>query len=654
MRYLAFLSWRLCVLAFLMAAPLASANTTITVAPGDVAGLSNAILAANQLPSTPGNTTTINTSGTFNLTQALPNVTGSVVIVGTAIGSGGPPTTRFVAAGAGFPAATVGNGGFLKLAGAEVSGFSVTGSGGAIQATGGEFQASGVTFSNNSATGDGGAIAFSGTATGSVTDSTLTDNRAARGGGISTTSGTPVSIETSQLAGNTATVFGCDVNVDGNGGISISNSQFSGNCANVRIEDPRGAVTLSGSTVVVPSPGDGIDSTASVVLANNVFGGNVVPRTQGAKALCNDFGSGAFRSLGGNIVSDASCFLNQPGDRANTDPQLTAPGADGVIAPGNTSPSLEAGSSALLTLPGGARRLPCGYKDLRGLGRPQDLNGDGAFACDSGAVEKQGGPDIGAAQTTAVFDPARAGEGTFIEMLDADQVWVGTFTYTPAGGLAWFVGLGKVVGNSAVLDEMLVASGGVFGAAYDPSRVVLTRVGGASFVFPTCDAVVRPGSFAFQGASGSGYEDVLNKALRLTQVVPCSGAAPANSGRSGSFYAPSRAYEGIFVEFLSDGRVVLIWYTWDPQGRQFWTISDAVTVVGNRITANMIYAAQPTRFGSNFNSGQIVFAPWGTVTLTYNNCDNVTFAYDSSVAGFGSGSYAYARLTRPRGTVCTP
>ena len=141
--------------------------------------------------------------------------------------------------------------------------------------------------------------------------------------------------------------------------------------------------------------------------------------------------------------------------------------------------------------------------------------------------------------------------------------------------------------------------------------------------------------------------------LRLTQVLPCSGAAPANSGRSGSFYSPSRAYEGIFVEFLDDGRVLLIWYTWDPQGRQFWTISDAVTVVGNRVTANMIYPAQPTRFGSNFNASQIVYASWGTVTLTYTSCDNVTFQYDSTVAGFGSGTYQYARLTRPRGTVCS-
>jgi predicted outer membrane repeat protein len=647
-------SWCACLLALLVALPVEAANTVVTVAPGDVQGLRNAILGANQLPNVPGSTTIINVSGTYNLSQPLPNVTGSVVVVGAAPVAGGPPTTRIVASGAGFPAATVGGGGLLKFASLEISGFSVTGNGGAIQATGGSFQASGVLFANNTATGDGGAISFSGTGGGDATDCTFVNNRAARGGAISTTSSAPVRMEGAIARDNTATIFGCDGNSEGTGGLFISGTQLSGNCANVRIENQSGPVVVEGSTIVAPSPGVAIDSTGSMTLANNAIRGASLRQQGSDKTLCRDFGSGAIRSLGGNVADDATCFLDQPTDRPNTDPQLAAPDANGVIAPRDGSPAFESGGSTLLTLPGGQRRLPCGYKDLRGLGRPQDLNNDGIFACDAGVVEKQGGANIGAAQTTAVYDPARVGEGTFIEMLDNNQVWVGTFTYTPAGGLAWFVGLGKVVGNSAVLDEMLVASGGVFGAAYDPNRVVLSRVGGASFVFPTCEAVTRPGSFAFQAARGSGYEDQLSRSLRLTQVLPCTGAAPANSGRSGSFYSPSRAYEGIFVEWLSDGRVLLIWYTWDPQGRQFWTISDAVTVTGNRITANMIYASQPTRFGSNFNAGQIRFSPWGTVTLTYNDCNNVTFAYNSTVPGFGSGSYTYGRLTQPRGGACTP
>ena len=234
MRSFAVLFKRACLLAFLAAAPAVSADTTVDVAPGDITGLRNAILAANQLPGGPGNTTIINVSGTFNLTQPLPNVTGSVLIVATALGSS-TPRAQFVAAGAGFPAATVGSGGFLKIVGGVVSGFSVTGNGGAIQATGGEFRASGTVFSNNSASGDGGAIAFSGTATGGVTDATFDGNRAARGGGISTASSRSISIETSQLRNNTASVFGCDVNSDGAGGVFISGSQLNGNCPNARV-----------------------------------------------------------------------------------------------------------------------------------------------------------------------------------------------------------------------------------------------------------------------------------------------------------------------------------------------------------------------------------------------------------------------------------
>ena len=106
------------------------------------------------------------------------------------------------------------------------------------------------------------------------------------------------------------------------------------------------------------------------------------------------------------------------------------------------------------------------------------------------------------------------------------------------------------------------------------------------------------------------------------------------------------------MQILPDGRVVVIWYTYDPQGRQFWTISSEATLSGNTITANMAYPAQTTRFGSNFNASQVQLALWGTLTLTYSGCNSMTVAYNSSVAGFGSGQYNYTRLTGIAGTTC--
>jgi hypothetical protein len=46
-----------------------------------------------------------------------------------------------------------------------------------------------------------------------------------------------------------------------------------------------------------------------------------------------------------------------------------------------------------------------------------------------------------------------------------------------------------------------------------------------------------------------------------------------------------------------------------------------------------------------------VHNPWGSLTLTFTDCDHgkVDFA---STAGYGSGSMNLTRLTRPAGVVC--
>jgi hypothetical protein len=95
-----------------------------------------------------------------------------------------------------------------------------------------------------------------------------------------------------------------------------------------------------------------------------------------------------------------------------------------------------------------------------------------------------------------------------------------------------------------------------------------------------------------------------------------------------------------------------VFYGFTPQGQPFWAISGETTVQGDTLTAVMHFPSATTRFGRGFNAGQITLAPWGTITLTHTGCNTATFAYQSSVSGYGSGSHAYQRLTQPAGTAC--
>jgi len=366
------------------------------------------------------------------------------------------------------------------------------------------------------------------------------------------------------------------------------------------------------------------------------------------KALCNDFGTGAFTSLGFNIDTDGSCALDQPTDLPNTDPMISID-ENGIPQPMAGSPVIESGPVDFVN-----NELPCLYKDLNGLGRPQDFDLDGIFTCDRGPVEVQGGPDIGAPQSAAFYDTGRDGEGVFVELLENGTAIISFYTYSPDGNnMVWFVGIGRVVGNSVVVDEMQHVTGGVFGAGFDPAHIVRTPVGGMSLIFPDCEAIDSPGMLNFTAKRDSGFENLLHKAFRLTSIFDCDGSAPtANANRSGAFFAPNRSGEGIFVEWLSDGRVVIVFYTFDPEGNPFWVTSvvDDTSINGNTVVANMLYAEGKTKFGANFNPDEVNLSSWGTITLTYSDDNNLTFAYDSSVLGFGAGNHAYTRLTKLLGT----
>ncbi len=571
---------------------------------------------------------------------------------------------RGSSAGTNFRLAEVGDGGRLSIGRFNIESFNVDGSGGGVLITGdGKLSLAGTRFRNNFASADGGAVAVMGTGSIFSSGSEFFENRAGSlGGGVSITGEGTGNIGFTSFTDNTAGIFGCDLNLssrsngDFGNTLTLLHNTFNADCDNVLIENPLGRIVTRGNTFA--GRGDAIDSTDAVALFGNLF--NIQPTTNksgsevGAKAVCNDFGTNAFESLGFNISPEDSCALNQPTDLPNTDPMVEEPDADGVVRPLPNSPLIDGGPADLVDLGESSLVLPCGYKDVLGRGRPQDADGNGVFECDLGTFEVVGGADIGGTHSAAYFDTSRSGEGVFLEVLPDGQTFGAKFSYLPDGsGPAWFVGLGNVVDNSLVYDDMLQPLGGVFGAGFNADNITRPKVGSLAVNFPDCLATGQPGKLAFEALDGGDLEDILVDATRLTEIVPCAGAAPATAGRSGSFFDPARNGEGIFVQWLSNGSVLVIWYTFDPEGNQMWIISSDVTITGNTVVANMLYPTGFATFGQNFDTNDVSLSPWGTVTLEYiPGCNTINFSYDSSVAGYGSGGYTYSRLTSLADTSC--
>ncbi len=356
-----------------------------------------------------------------------------------------------------------------------------------------------------------------------------------------------------------------------------------------------------------------------------------------------------FESGGYNIFGDDSCPADGPSDLSNTDPMFDELTEDGVAPLLPDSPGIDGGPAELID-----DELPCDYKDIRGLARPQDANSDGVAECDVGAWEQQAGDDLNAAASGAFFDLDRDGEGIFVEMIGSGLAVVYVFTYFPDGsGQAWFLGVGQVTGNSIVIDDLQITSGGIFGEDFDPANVVFTSWGSFSVSLPDCQGD-SPGVMTFTGNADLGYEPLIVRPVRLTSMLTCPDAAQktgVKSEFSGSWFDPEHNGEGFIIEIISDDTAVVQWFTYDDQGKQFW-IQGIGSIDGMTITVDEAFYTLGATWGSGFNPNDVQRTEWGNVMIMFTDCGTATASYASLLPRFGSGSQSLIRLTNLDGLAC--
>ena len=262
-------------------------------------------------------------------------------------------------------------------------------------------------------------------------------------------------------------------------------------------------------------------------------------------------------------------------------------------------------------------------------------------------------PTITPGHSGAFFDAQRDGEGQLIEMLDAYTAIIYTFTHRPDGsGPMWFIGAGTVEDNAVVFDQLVRPIGTSFGEDFDASEIFNTPVGQQSIEFEDCEATGMSASVAFTGNVDTDIEPLSINVGRLTNVLGCGAVTPHdNAGLSGSYYLPERNGEGIVVQWLPDGRVLVYFFTYDLNNNQQWVLGIGHSD-GTSVTMDAIYPSGNTVWGSDFNPDDVVLSPWGTFELIWTECGSVQFSYNSIVSGYGSASREYTRLTSLWEAVC--
>lgn len=248
------------------------------------------------------------------------------------------------------------------------------------------------------------------------------------------------------------------------------------------------------------------------------------------------------------------------------------------------------------------------------------------------------------------YDPSQSGHGWFIEILDDERALVYWFSYPPTGddgAQRWMGGVGTYTEDAIVVDDMFITSGARFGDAFDADDVQRDSWGSVRFVFDGCGS----GRMRYSGPPAFGSGELVVDQLTYLGSGGCDDtpvSTPLSPALSGAWYQPERSGEGFLVQSQGDGRVFVIWFTYDDQGRQYWITGQATSVTGNGFTADLI-ATRGAAFGDDFRRAEVERFDWGSVTFTFSDCDSAEITYASDLEVFGSGSLSLQRLSRPIG-----
>ena len=123
---------------------------------------------------------------------------------------------------------------------------------------------------------------------------------------------------------------------------------------------------------------------------------------------------------------------------------------------------------------------------------------------------------------------------------------------------------------------------------------------------------------------------------------------------TGSWYNATQSGHGFSVEVLPDGRAVIYWYVYNPDGTPTFLMAIG-DIDGDTVHAD-VYHHTGMPFGT-FDNSNLVQTNWGTLDFTVTDCDRAMLSYSSTMSidgeEFGSGTIQLERLSYIAGLKCT-
>ena len=178
-------------------------------------------------------------------------------------------------------------------------------------------------------------------------------------------------------------------------------------------------------------------------------------------------------------------------------------------------------------------------------------------------------------------------------------------------------------------------------------------------------------SHTFNSAGTVNYVCEIHQAMGMTGSITVNDVAPPPSIKlggylSGNWFNPAQGGHGFQLEFTnqfdstvtSQHELVAIWFVYTPDGSdQNWIYAQGpfdATKSTVTLPATIFHGPKfpfpLNNYDPNVLQGNL--GDWGSVTLSFSDCNNGTASWTSGVTGYGTGSMPIQRLTSIQGTAC--
>jgi plastocyanin len=166
---------------------------------------------------------------------------------------------------------------------------------------------------------------------------------------------------------------------------------------------------------------------------------------------------------------------------------------------------------------------------------------------------------------------------------------------------------------------------------------------------------------SLHGAPGVG----MHGQIIVNDTAPPPPTKPITNATSGVWYDHTQSGQGFMIEILPSNTFLAVWFTFAPQtqaaSQQNWLyIQGTYTTGDNSITIapvagnarSGVLLNTGAAFPPNFVSTDVTTNQWGTMTFTFTDCNHGTVNWNSTLAGYGTGTMNLERLSGLDGLTC--